>query len=338
MAAFDSADLSREALRQIINGYQLAQGLYVAAELGIADWLKDGPRHFTEVAGLCHAHPNALFRLLRALASAGVFVQRDGDYFEMNEPARYLCCDTPDSLRAWAILSGQQFYPTWRNLLHSIKTGETAFDDLQGMNVWQFRALNPAAGRVFNVAMSDRTTSNVAAIVEAIDLQFECIVDVGGGQGTLLAAILQAHPVQRGVLFDQPQVIQDSLEFLAAAQVLDRCKIVAGSLLEAVPCEGDVFILKRILHDWDDSRAIQILKNCRRAMQATQTLFVVERVISQHNPTQEAALADLTMLVMNGGRERTEPDFHALFREAGFELTRLIPTRSAFQILEGHPV
>lgn len=329
----------RESLLQFINAYQLSQCLYVASELGIADSLKDGPKHYEALAKTSGAHPNALFRLLRALASAGIFNRLEGDRFELNELSEYLCRDALGSLRAWAVLSGQQIYPTWSHLLHSVKTGEIAFDSLHGMSVWQYRAQNLLASRVFDEAMTGLVSASTAAVVEAYDFsRFDRIVDVGGGQGALIAGILKANPSVRGILFDVEQVVQGGKELLKEAGVLERCETVAGSFLEGVPSGGDVYLLKNVIHDWDDQGSLQILRSCRRAMSENQTLLIIERVIASDKPRLEAVLADLNMMVMNGGRERTREDFQALLSAAGFELAKVIPTRSPYQIIEGESV
>ncbi len=323
----------------MLNAYQLSQCLYVASELGIADLLKDGPKHYEELARASDAHPQSLLRLLRALASAGILVQRPGDWFELNDLAQYLRRDAPDSLRAWAILSGQQFYPTWGHLLYSVKTGEIAFDHLSGMSVWQHRAQNSAAGQVFDEAMHGVAHASHLAVVDAYDFaRFDCVVDVGGGHGDLLATILGANPGLRGVLFDQESVVQAGKDYLKQIQVLERCKIIGGDFLEAVPAEGDAYILKRIIQDWDDQRAIQILHNCRRAMQSGQTLLIVERIMALDHPSLETTLTDVMMMVMNGGRERSETDFRALLNAAGFELPHVTATDSIFHIIASRAV
>lgn len=329
----------RESLRQSIDGYQLSQCLYVAARLGIADLLKDGPKHYDALAKESGAKPNALFRLLRTLAAAGVFAQLQGEQFGLNQMSGYLCRDSPGSLRAWAILSGEQPYPAWGHLLHSVTTGEAAFDHLHGMSEWQYRAQDPSAARVFNEAMSENVRAGIAAILEAYDFsQFGRIVDVGGGQGALLAGILRANPPVRGVLFDLERVVQSAKESLKEAGVSERCELVGGSFLEEVPGGGDAYIIKDVLLDWEDGEVAQILRNCRKVMKENQALLIIERVIASGKPTLDAALVDMRMMVMNGGRTRTVEEFRALLSTAGFEFVRSVPTRSPYLILEGRPV
>jgi len=330
---------ARESLRQSIDAYQVSQCLYVAAKLGLADLLKDGPKHFEELAKTSSAKPKPLFRVLRALASAGVFNQLPGGQFELTEMAEYLRTDTPGSLRAWAILAGEQPYPAWGQLLYTVQTGEIGFDHLFGMSNWQYRVQNPAAAQVFNEAMSEGVRASIAAILQAYDYSpFAQIVDVGGGQGALLAGILTANPSAKGVLFDLEHVVAGARPLLEKAGVAQRCETIGGSFLERVPVGGDAYILKDILLNWDDQECVQILANCRQAMHKDAALLIIERVIAAEKPTLDAAMVDLRMMVMLGGQARTTEELQALLSAAGFELIRTVPTRSAYQILEGKAV
>ena len=330
---------TRESLWQIINAYQISQFVYVASKLGIADLLKDGPKHYAELAKMSGSDPNALFRLLRALASVGIFNQPEKERFELNELSAYLCQDAPGSLRSSAIASVEFPYPVFGHLLYSVKTGGSAFDDLHGMSMWQYFAQNPEARKAFDETMSEGSRVSAAAIVNAYDFsRFDRIVDVGGGQGVLIASILKANPSVRGTLFDQEQVVKGVKELLKGAGVSERCETVAGSFLERVPGGGDAYILKDVILDWKDHEALQILRNCRQAMKVNKTLLIVERNIESDKPTVEAIQADMRLMVMNGGRERTREEFQALLSRAGFELTHVIPTLSPYQIVEGRSI
>lgn len=325
---------SRAELRQAINGYQLARCIQVAAELGIADLLADGPQTAGALAVRLQADPSALFRLLRALVSAGVFALDDGGCFTLNEAAGYLRRDDEHSLHALAVLAGQQHYPTWQHLAYSVRSGNVAFDDLHGVDVWQYRMQNATAGRAFDAAMGAQLGAGAQAVVAAYDFsRFSRVVDVGGGQGALLAAILRNHPTVQGVLFEQAQVIPGARDHLAQAGVLDRCELVTGNFLRAVTAAGDGFILQRILHDWDDRHAHDILAACRRAMQIGQTLLLIERLLPAAAPPLEMTLTDLTMLVMNGGRERTEAELRALLHASGFAVASVVATGTPLQII-----
>jgi hypothetical protein len=330
---------NRSELRRIIDGYQLARCVQVAAELGLADLLKDGGRSSDELAALTGTQPQALFRLMRALASAGIFVQQESRSFALNEPARLLISDGDGSLRALAMLAGQQHYPSWGHLMHSITTGDAAFDDLHGQNVWQFRSEHPEAGRVFDQAMQANTAASVQAVVKAYHFAHaQHVVDVGGGSGVLMTAVLAGNPSLRGTLFDRAQAIPRGIKQLAEAGLLDRCAAIAGDFFEFVPPGGDLYLLQRVLHDWDDDTAAQILANCRRAMQTSHSLVLIERVLPTGTPPLEAALIDLTMLVVNGGRERTESEFRALLELAGFRLTAITPTDSGLSLIQASAV
>lgn len=325
---------SREELRQAINGYQLARCIQVAAELGIADMLADGPQTAAALAEKLQADPSALFQLLRALVSAGVFAHDNDGSFTLNEPARYLCRDAEHSLYAIAVLAGQQHYPTWQHLPYSVRSGKVAFDDLHGIDVWQYRMQNAAAGRAFDAAMGAQLGAGAQAVVDAYDFsRFRRVVDVGGGYGTLLAAILRTYPDVQGVLFEQVQVIPGARDYLAQAGVLERCALMAGDFRQVVTAGGDGFILQRILHDWDDRQAHNILTACRRAMQTGQALLLIERLLPITDPPLEMTLTDLTMLVMHGGRERTEAELRALLHASGFAVASVVPTGTPLQII-----
>jgi hypothetical protein len=325
----------RLALLNLINAYRLSQLIYVAAELNVADLLKDGPKHYQQLAEASGVDPDALYRCLRALASAGVFMRMEGDRFGLNALADNLRRDVPGSLHAWAILQGQQVYPTWGNLLLSVKTGQVAFEQLHGMSLWEYLEKQPASGQVFDQALGAVKFHTAAALVKAYDFsRFRHVVDVGGGQGVLLAAILKAHPAVRGVLFDLEKVVASSKEWLKQEGLLERCEVHGGSFFDGVPSGGDAYILSHVIQDWDNGKSVQILKNCRRAMSAHQTLLIIERGIASDGPTVEAVLSDINMLVMVGGRERTREEYESLLSTVGFELTSVIPTQSPDRIFE----
>ena len=328
---------SREEMRQAINGYQLARCIQVAAELGIADLLAGGPQTAATLAERLQVDLPTLLRLLRALVSAGVFTQEDDGSFMINEPARHLCRDAERSLHALAVLAGQQHYPTWHHLLFSIRSGKVAFDDLHGIDIWQYRTQNAAAGRTFDAAMGAQLGAGAQAVVDAYDFsRFRRVVDVGGGEGVLLATILRAHPDVQGVLFEQEQVIPGARDYLAQAGVLERCELIAGDFRQVVTADGDGFILQRILHDWDDRQAHNILAACRRAMQTGQALLLIERLLPATDLPLEMTLTDLTMLVMNGGRERTELELRALLHASGFAVAAVVSTTTPLQIIVAH--
>lgn len=327
---------SPEALLQMTTGHWISQAIYAAAKLGIADLVKDGPKLCEELAQATEVHPHRLYRLLRALASVGVFREEEDGRFGLTPLAEYLQTGVPGSLRALVIMRSELQYQAWGEVLHSLKTGETAFNRVFGQELFPYLTQHPRAAAVFEEAMTTYTTQVAATVVAAYDFsQFGTLVDVGGGYGTLLTAILQAHPAPRGVLFDLPHVVQAAQQRLAAAGLTERCAIQAGDFFEAVPSGGDAYLVKWIIHDWDDERSIVLLKNCHRAMTRHSKLLVVEAVIPPGNTSFFHKWMDLTMLVMLGGRERTEAEYHALFEAAGFKLTQITPTTSEMSVLEG---
>lgn len=326
---------SRDALLFMVNGYQVAQALHVAATLGIADLLKDGPKTVEDLAQATDTDTSALSRLLRALASVGVFRDEDGSV-HLTPLAEHLRSDVPGSLRAWAMHIGQSYFWTgWDHLLDSVRTGSPAFAALHGMSPWEYRKAHPDADAIFNAAMTGMAAGVSDAVVDAYDFsQIDVLVDVGGGQGALLTAILAANPRLQGILFDQPHVLSEAEAFLAHADVASRCRVVNGSFFDSVPAGADAYILKSIIHDWDDASAVRILRVCREAMAARGKVLLVEHVIGRGNDRDPAKYMDLNMLVMLGGRERTADEFGTLFSEAGLSLTRVVPTRSGFNVVE----
>ncbi len=329
----------RAELRRAIDGYRLARCIQVAAELGIADLLAEGPLAAAELADEIQADRDALARLLRALVASGVFVRNADGRFALDGPARFLRSDCEGSLRASAVIAGRQHYPTWHHLLYSVRTGAVAFDDLHGTDVWTYRRLDGTAGRDFDAAMVAQPGSGARAVVDAFDFsRFARVADVGGGRGTLLATILRSCPEVRGVLFERPEILPGARDHLARAGVLDRCELVAGDFLRSVEVSCELVILQRILHDWDDPRARGILAACRASLPAGRTLLVIERVLPDDDPPPEAALTDLTMLVMNGGRERTGAELRALLAAEGFAVGAILPTETPLRIVVAQAV
>jgi O-methyltransferase domain/Dimerisation domain len=329
------------ALFQMVTGYYISQAIYVAATLGIADRLTDGPRSYDELAHATGTHAPSLHRLMRLLVSAGVFVEQGDGHFALTPIGAYLQMETPGSLRAVALqYTGPLHQQAWSALLHSVQMGETAFDHLFGMGLFPYLAHHPEEAAIFNAAMTAFSTQVATAVVAAYDFSpFGTIVDVGGGQGALLRAILHATPTARGVLFDLPQVVTGAKEPIEAAGLAERCTVVGGDFFASVPSGGDAYILSGVIHDWDDERSIAILNNCHCVMSSQGKLLLVEAVvptrIDRSVPSQFSVRGDINMLVHTGGRNRTEAEFRALFEAARFTLTRIIPTQGSARILEG---
>lgn len=323
----------------LINGFRVSQAIHVAASLGIPDLLKSGPRSSDDLAAATGTDASALYRMLRALATVGVFREDSDRRFALTPLGECLRSDAPESLAPWAIHMGQpEVWQAWGSLLDSVRTGENAFRRVHGLDTWEYYARNPEAGAIFNDAMTGNSRRHVDAVLNTYDFgPFRRVVDVGGGHGLLLSAILARYQSLCGVLFDQPHVVAGSEAVLRSAGVADRCQIVGGNFFEALPGGGDVYLLKLILHDWADAQATAILRSCRRAVAPTGTLLVIEHEIAAPNEGAQGKFVDLTMLVHPGGRERTLEEWAVLFAAGGFRLVRAIPTEAGLSVIEGVP-
>lgn len=327
------------ALLQMINGGRIAQAIYVAAKLGIADLLRDGPRTAEELAEESGTHALSLYRLLRALASLGVFGEQPDHAFRLTPLADLLRSDRPDSLRPMALFVLDPYW--WRStgeLLSCVRAGQPAPPHLYGVDEWEYLAQHPETAAVFHDAMTATTRQQIPAILEAYDFsRIQTLVDIGGGHGPLLAAILRAYPALQGILVDRPEIVAGASQALEESGVADRCAVMAGDLFGGLPAGGDGYLLKSILHDWDDHRAIQILANLRRCMPGSARVLLVEHVILPGNDPQPGKLIDLAMLAYTGGRERTAAEWEAVLKAAGFSVRRIIPTQAPQSIVEGVP-
>ena len=325
-------------MMQMITGYWVAQSIYAAAKLGIADHLVNGEKSCTELAIATETHEPSLYRLLRALASVGIFVETSPGKFAMTPLAAFLQSGTSSSLRDVSIMLGdREHYNSWGNIVHAVKTGDSGFENLFGMNVFDYYAQNPEPADIFDRAMTSFSSVEIAGVRADYDFSsIRTLVDVAGGHGSLLTSILQANPGMTGILFDVPEVIERAKAHISNSGVSDRCQLSSGSFFESVPAGADGYILKHIIHDWDDERATAILKQCHRAMADNGKVLVVEQVIPPGNDPFIGKLLDVNMLVMcPGGKERTSEEFRALFAAAGFEMSRIVPTQGIVSIVEG---
>jgi SAM-dependent methyltransferase len=325
------------ALQNMILGKWIAQAVSVAAKLGIADLVKDGPVACDELARANQVDVGALYRLLRALASVGVFIEVDDHAFGLTPMAEYLRSDVQGSLRAAATMAGEDWtWRPWGELYHSVKTGERAFDDIFGVPPFAYLAANASAAAIFDEAMTGWSMQNAHAVANAYDFSgIGTLMDVVGGHGYLLATILEANPSLRGILFDTAEVTEGAKAQIAAEKLTDRCTIVAGDFLATIPDGADACILKSVIHDWDDRQATTILQNCGRAVGPGGRVLLAEMVIPPGNDPHAGKLLDLEMLVMAGGRERTEAEFRDLLAAAGLRLARIVPTASPMCVIEG---
>jgi DNA-binding Lrp family transcriptional regulator len=327
-----------EAFFQMATGHWVAKAIYVAARLGVADHLADGPKTTEGLAEAVGAHAPTLRRLMRALAGLGVFTEEaDGRYGA--SPFTQFLRTGPGSMRGMILHLGETpSWLAWDELLGSVRTGEQGFKRAHGVEVFPFYAAHPESNEPFNDAMVELPKVVAAAVTEGYDFSaFRKIVDVGGGHGGLLTSILRANPDARGVVYDQPEVAEGARARIASEGLSDRCEAVGGDFFESVPEGGDAYVLKWIIHDWDEERALKILRNVRRAIPASGRLLLCEHIIPEGGEPSPAKLMDLQMLVMTGGRERTAAEYGALLRRAGFELTRVVETKSLVGVVEAVP-
>lgn len=326
------------ALNQMITATWVSQCIYVAATLGIADLLKDGARSVDDLAQTTDVQAYPLYRVLRALASVGIFTEVAPQQFALTEMAEYLRSDVPMSLRYISMmLSDKWHWNAWGDVLHVVKTGQPAMQHLyQVENTFEFLSKNAESGDIFNTAMVGWAETVHTASVDAYDFSgINTIVDIAGGYGTLIAAILNAYPHMHGILFDQPHVVATAKELLTNRGVADRCTTIGGNFFESVPFGGDVYIMSHILHDWGDHECVKFLKNIRQVMPAHGKLLVVDQVVPAGNTPHFSKLMDTCMMIMYiAGKERTEAEFRQLFEASGFQLNRIIPTASPMSVLE----
>ncbi|HJR09583.1 MAG TPA: methyltransferase [Pyrinomonadaceae bacterium] len=325
------------ALTQMLSAPLVTQALRVVAELGVADLLAVRAQSVDELAAETGTHAPSLYRFMRALAGCGVFTETSGRVFELTPMAELLRADVEGSLRDFAIFMGADWHwQVWGDAPYSARTGKVAWEHVYGKEVFPYFAEHAEAARVFDNAMTSLSKMVAKAVVEAYDFSsIAKLADIAGGHGSLLAAILRANPHLKGLLFDMPQVIAGAGHRLDAEGVAQRCELASGDFFRSVPTGADAYMMKHIIHDWDDARAISILKNCHSAMPEDGRLLLVEMVVPEGNEPHFAKIQDLEMMLSPGGLERTEQEYRQLYAEAGFELTRIIPTASPMSVIEG---
>jgi SAM-dependent methyltransferase len=326
-------------LSEMLGGYRLTQMLYVVATLGVAEVLASAPRSADEIAARVGAHPGSLFRLLRTLAGLGVFSEDPAGCFHLTPLSDALRADAHGSLRPFAVSYGERWWwDSWGHLLHSVRTGETAFDHVHREGLFDYLRRDAAAAAIFHGNMTAMTGPEAGAIASAIDFSgARLVVDVGGGHGALVIAILRKHPNARAILVDEASVVDGARPRLEREGLSERCQFIAGDFFGSLPEGGDVYILKEVVHDWGDERAVAILRSCRRAIAGGGRLLVIERIVPPGNVPFVGELVDLTMLVLTGGRERTEAEYRALLDAAGFSLARVVATPVGTDVIEAVP-
>lgn len=325
---------SFQTVMQMITGYWGSVCVYVAAKLKIADQVASGPVAIDQLARQCDVTEDYLYRVLRALASLGVFRELDGKRFEQTDLSEHLRSDIESSAHSIAVMMGEEHYRVWGHLLESTRTGDQAFEAVYGMPVFEYFKQNPEPGEIFNNAMTGFASNRHRAVLSVYDFSpFKCLVDIGGGHGALLKCILEKTPNLNALLFDLPHVISGAT---IPAHLQNRFETAAGDFFEAVPAGKDAYILSTVIHDWSDDLALKILKNIHAAMPSDGTLLLVEHVIEPDNQPSLGKLLDINMLLMTqGGRERSSEEYRELYRKAGFKLTRILPTPSGICVIEG---
>ena len=323
----------------LITGRWVSHLIYVAAKLELAEYLKEGPRTVGELATAANVHVQALFRLLRALASVGVFAEIKGKRFKLTPLAATLLKTAPGSMHALALMVGAKYQEdSWAQLHHGLETGETPFLEVHGVPPFEYLEKHPEDLQIFGESMTSVSSMENPAIAVAYKFSgVRTLVDVGGGNGSLLSVILQANTKLKGVLFDLPPVITRARQdrHVTAKSIAERCQLESGDFLESVPKGGDAYMMKRTLHDWDNEHCVKILANCRAAMNQKGRVLVIDSVIAPGNDPDRGKLIDMQMFVVTGGRERTRTEFATVFREAGLKLARVVPTKCPLSIVEG---
>lgn len=325
-------------LAEMINGYWVTFSIAAAAELGVADHLAAGPTSVNQLAERTGTHAPSLYRLLRALASLSIFAEDEQGRFANTPLSEALRAGVPGSMRGLARLTLHAHLKAWPDVLHSVRTGHTAFEKVFGAELFEHLQKDQELAAIFDEAFTGYTAALSEAAAATYDFsRFRHIVDVGGSAGALVAAILKRVPEAKGINFDLPHVAERAKAALAKTGLGERVSSVGGDFFQSVPAGGDAYTLKMILHDWDDQKSIDILKNVRKAIAADGRLLVIEAVIPAGNAPSPGKLLDVNMLVMTGGFERTEEQYRALYRAAGFELTRITPINPASSVIEGRP-
>ena len=326
----------RVMMTQMIFGFVISKAIYCVAKLNIADTLNaHGPMHCSALAAKSGAHEESLYRLMRALASIGIFQEDNSGNFSLTPMAQCLRDDSPDSVKALALGVGNVWYKAYSELTYSLQTGKGGFEYAMGMPVFDYLTANPDEGKLFDRMMTDIHGGETAPMIENYDFSaFNTIVDVGGGNGEVITSILKRHKEVKGILFDLPEVINRARQNITSTGLNDRCRLETGDFFESVTKGGDAYIMRHIIHDWSDQDAVAILSNCRKAMNQGGKVLVVEAVIQEGNEPSPFKLLDITMLMV-GGKERTRKQFESIFSQAGLKLNRVVPFQNDLSVIEG---
>ena len=326
---------ARDQLRQMATGFILSRALTLAAELKIADTLKDSEKTASEIATELNLHSDSLYRLLRFLSSHNIFSENSNHQFSLTPLSQIMVSDASNSVHAYLDMLADK--PPWesvKNMLHTIKTGEPSFEYLHGEKFFDYMSNHPESNARFNAGMSCFSSPDDLNIVNAYDFgNNNTIVDVGGGKGNFLASILSKHVNTKGILYDQAEIVKEPVDIIRA-NTPERCEIMSGNFFESVPTGGDIYALKLILHDWNDEQVVKILQNCRTALPSHGKILVIEGIMLDGNQPDPHKQLDISMMLVFGGRERTQKEFDFLFKQADLNIHQIIPTPSRLSIIE----
>lgn len=326
----------RIIMSQMIFGLVITKAIYCAAKLNIADTLAaQGPMNCSALAAKSDAHEESLYRLMRALASIGIFREEENGNFLLTPLAECLRDDSPDSVKAMALGFGNVWFKAYSELLYPVQTGKSGFEHAMGKPVFEYLTANPDEGKIFDRMMTDIHGGETEPMINTYDFSaFKTIVDVGGGNGEVITSILKRHKEVKGILFDLPEVINRARQNITSTGLNDRCQLATGNFFESVSEGGDAYIMRHIIHDWSDTDAVTILNNCRKAMKPGGKVLVIEAVIQEGNDPSPFKLLDITMLMI-GGKERTKKQFDKIFSQAGLKLNRVVPFQNDLSVIEG---
>ncbi len=336
MPAHDNPPANSAQLLRMITGMVSTQAVHAVAELGIADLLASGPASASDLGARCDANPDALRRVLRYLCGEGVFREDESGRFSLTPTGELLRSDSPTRIRDFARMLGSDSARAWNELLYSVRTGRCAFEHVHGAPLFEFLSKRPDKARVFDSAMTGVHGPETGPMIDAYDFSgFETVVDVGGASGDVLLEILHHCPAVRGVVFDLEHIAQQASARIERSELRDRARAEGGSFFDRVPLGADAYLMRHIIHDWNDEQSVAILRNCRDAMRPDGRVLVVESVIPPGNDPHPSKMFDLIMMAIPGGRERTREEYERLFADAGLRLARVVPTDSPVSVVEG---
>lgn len=312
---------------ELISRYWTACAIHTCSKLKIADLLLNGPKTLEELAKESDTHERSLYRLLRAVTSEGVFEELPDRIFRLNDLGATLLSGVPGSIRPWALANLGELFPAFGNLTHSIKTGEVAFDDVYGMPIWQYYKGKPDEGKVFMEAMAGVSGAVLKGIIDTYDFTpYKTIVDIGGGNGALMFTLLYSSPLSHGIIFDEPYVVETTRQQIPD-DLKDRCTVEGGSFFEKIPAGADLYVTKWVVHDWNDTEAVQLFKTCYDAMKIGSKLLIIDAVIPDElNAPHAGKILDIDVMVLTTGQERTLSETKDLLAKAGLTFRRVIPT------------